>query len=427
MMVPRSGAGYGLPSTSLAPQAPGWLAWSQLLCCKVLALAVLVGLALPPSWARSQATAHRSFSIDADRGTNRDDCSFRIRANLNSTEAARNYRVSCPEANIAWPPAGSWNQSYDNLAFDVDITNYPGSNWLPLLLYADAQLVGMQIIATPAPQHVGQFRARTLWPFPGPRDLTLRVLTPEGPVDMVGNSTLPDQGLLPDVKVHNLQFWNLTDPFATVAVPAGQVRPVVDRVNDYLYSHLNDDSIDAIFGQCPTDTHTQFRYAGLDNMTINANCVDMTTWSGNSNNCGTLYQTCINAIFGQVIAADPTLELIHIVFVDNYGSNLCSNAGSGGTHRLVTDYDGSDPDPANHGYMILIEDQFPSNPDAFARLLAHEVGHTYLGGHTNNGDPCPGNPLSRNLRCSNTGRLINAGQCQNAANNTNLRYQDQND
>ncbi len=390
----------------------------------IAALATCVALALP-TVADTQTTSRRDFTVDASSTDVRNDCTFSIEAGAGSDEA-RVFRVGCVEANIVWPPAGGWTQSYDNLAFGVDVINHAGSESVTILTFADALLVGAQTISTPAPQLQGELRARTLWPFPGTFDVSIRYFTPDGPVDAVGDSILPDQGLFGGVKVHNLQFWNLTDPFATVDVPVGEVRRVVDRVNDYVYSHLNDDSIDAIYGQCPTSSHSQFRFAGLGDMTINANCVDMTTWTGSANNCGAMYQTCINAIFAQVLAADANLTQLHIVFVDNYGSTLCSNAGSSGTHRLITNYNGSDPDPANHGYMILIEDQVTANADFMARLLAHEVGHTYLGGHTNNNNTCPGTPPTRNLMCRNTGRLINSTQCQSAAANTNLRYQDQN-
>lgn len=389
-----------------------------------LALAAALGLAAA---AAAQTATRQAFRVGAGSDEVRYDCRYRAVAGA-GTEQARSFKVGCVYADVVWPPEDSWSQSYDNLAFAVDVTNHSGSESLFLLSYADETLVGADFVATPAPGHAGQSRARTLWPFPGPSDFRIRYWTADGPIDAVGDPTRADQRLLGSVKVHNLRFWNLSDAVGTVAVPAIQVQPVVDRLNDYVYNAVTDDSVDAVYGQCPSATHTQFRYTGIGNMAINVtpSCVDMTTWTGNANTCAARYQACINAIFAQVLAADPTLEQIHVVFVDNYGSNLCGNNVSTGTHRLVANYNAADPDPANHGYMILIEDGVPANPDALARLLAHEVGHTYLGGHTNNNNPCPPPTTTRNVMCSNTGRLINATQCQSAASNTNLRYQDQN-
>lgn len=392
----------------------------------IVAAACIAGATVLP--ANAQTTSGTALALDAGSGSVERDCSFRVVTGPGGTLTAGAFRVGCVVARIDWPPSDGWMQSYDNLAFDVDVINLTGAETLVAVLEADGAIAGAAVIDTPEPDFVGSFTQRTAWPFPGTSDLTVRYLTTDGLVDAVGDAELEDQGLITTVKVHNVRFWNLSDAVATTAVPVAALQASVDRLNDYVYTTF-DDSIDAIYGQCPTETHTQFRFAGLGAMTLNVtpSCVDMTTWNASqSGTCGARYQACINAIFAQAIAADPDLDALHIGLVDNYGSSFCGNNGSGGAHRLVTGYDGSDPDPANHGYMILLEDQSAANPDFLARLLAHEIGHTYLGGHTNMNVSCPGSPNSRNLMCSNTGRLINAGQCTTAMNNTNLRYRDQN-
>jgi hypothetical protein len=74
-------------------------------------------------------------------------------------------------------------------------------------------------------------------------------------------------------------------------------------------------------------------------------------------------------------------------------------------------------------YSITIRDDWEGSADLDA-LLAHELGHTYVGGHTNDTSDCTVPRVNRNLMCSNVGRVMNAAQCASAA--ASNRYQDRN-
>ncbi|MEL7372092.1 MAG: hypothetical protein AAFN74_24415, partial [Myxococcota bacterium] len=115
---------------------------------------------------------------------------------------------------------------------------------------------------------------------------------------------------------------------------------------------------------------------------------------------------CINEFYSNY-QNDPAN--VHVVYIKR---NQIS--GWAGAHMKSGD-----------SYSITIRDDWENSADLDA-LLAHELGHTYVGGHTNDdaGSNCGGSRANRNLMCSNVGRIMNATQC-NAAESSN-RYEDRN-
>jgi len=159
-------------------------------------------------------------------------------------------------------------------------------------------------------------------------------------------------------------------------------------------------NVDGIFAEnCPTLTKTQWRFAGVGTMQISDACMDMV--ASGSTNAG-----CINEFYSNY-QNDPAN--VHVVYIKR---NQIS--GWAGAHMKSGD-----------SYSITIRDDWESSADLDA-LLAHELGHTYVGGHTNDdaGSNCGGPRANRNLMCSNVGRIMNATQC-NAAESSN-RYEDRN-
>jgi len=174
-------------------------------------------------------------------------------------------------ATVTWPTGANWSQSYDNLAFDVELINTLQTPSVHPMLYADETKVGYASVATPAPDYEGQFARRTMWPYPGYRDLEIRYPY-NGQIWTAG--ALNNQRLLPDVKVHELRFWNLSDADGdSVSVTDSPINQVVDRLNDYGYS-VGDNSVDAVYGQCPNNGQAQFRKIGaIQPMFVNDDCV----------------------------------------------------------------------------------------------------------------------------------------------------------
>ncbi|MDD9944166.1 MAG: hypothetical protein OXU20_24190 [Myxococcales bacterium] len=333
-------------------------------------------------------------------------------------------------ATVAWPASANASQSYDNLAFNVELVNTLQTPTVHPMLYADETKVGHASVATPAPDYEGQLARRTMWPYPGYRDLEVRYGY-AGQIWTAG--VLNNQRLLPNVKVHELRFWNLSDADGdSVSVANAPINQVVDRLNDYVYG-VGDNSVDAIYGQCPNNGQAQFRKIGnIQPMFVNGDCVDTSDWNTShpelppDSICAVFRESCTNKIFDQVLDADPNLQRLHIVFVEELN---CGTTQWGGAHLLGDDYSANSTDPEDKPYMIAIEASNTANLDGLTRLLAHEIGHTYLGGHVNDDSPelcSTGSSTTNNVMCRGTGRQLLASQCQNAADNDDIRYRDHN-
>jgi hypothetical protein len=206
------------------------------------------------------------------------------------------------------------------------------------------------------------------------------------------------------VKVHTIKFWNSTDPSGSnTSLWGSALAAVVDRLTPPIPDSASN-TIDGIYASsCPVSTKTQWRYAGLGRINFTANCSNIALLQGPG---ACLPQVCLDQVWN-AIQGDP--NNVHVVIVDNIG---CGWAGlhwtSGGK------------------YMIMVEDNSFSNEEFATALLGHELGHTYAGGHVGADAGSCGDPtrFTRNLMCSNVGRLMTATQCENAR--TSNRYVNRN-
>lgn len=299
---------------------------------------------------------------------------------------------------VLWPTQANWSQSYDNLRFQIAVENHFGEPSASLIAGADGTKVGNAIVATPAPGHTGTWHARMMWPFPGKKQLQLHYVHEGETYATWGEPTLDAQGLLPDVKVHTIKFWNAVSPSMSTSVSTAISRQLVDDLNAALPTRMT--NVDGIYAEnCGVGTKTQWRFAGVDTMNISDACMDMVA-------SGTTNASCINEFYNHY-SGDP--DNVHVVYIK-------SNQGTGwaGAHLI-----------SGAAYSITIREDWENNGDLDA-LLAHELGHTYVGGHTNDqpGVDCSLSRANRNLMCSNVGRVMNATQCTNAENSN--RYQDRN-
>lgn len=322
----------------------------------------------------------------------------RIDARTPLSEAELNSVVGGVSADVQWPGGGPWYQSYDNLRFDVDIENHFGTSSITMLTYANNTKVGYGTVSTPAPNHLGSYHQRYDWPFPGQHDLQIKYVHEGEIYDAAGDSSLPGQSLHPDVKVHTIKFWNATSPSMSTSISPSISRGLVDSLAAAIPNRMT--NVDGIFAEnCATLTKTQWRFAGVGTMEISDDCMDMVA-SGRSNN------SCRGEFYSNY---DDDPANVHVVFIKRNQGN-----GWAGAHLI-----------SGNSYSITIRDDWENHADLDA-LLAHELGHTYIGGHTNE-DPsanCGGPRADRNVMCSNVGRIMSAAQC-NAAESSN-RYQDRN-
>jgi hypothetical protein len=223
-------------------------------------------------------------------------------------------------------------------------------------------------------------------------------------VNAAGNSTLASQYLLDTVKVHTIKFWNSSDPSgASTNMWEGALRAVVDRLDPAIPNSASN-TIDGLYASsCPVSTKTQWRYAGLGNINFTNNCSNIALLQ-QSGDCTP--DVCRDEIWNR-IQNDP--NNVHVVIVDNIG------CGWAGLHSR-----------ADGKYMILVEDNSFSNEEFATALLGHELGHTYVGGHVDSPADACSDPtrFTRNMMCSNTGRLMTATQCDNAR--LSSRYVDRN-
>lgn len=300
---------------------------------------------------------------------------------------------------VVWPPSPDWNQSYDNLRFQIAVQNHFGTNSASLIAGANGTKVGQAIVATPGPGHTGTWHARMDWPFPGKKQLQLRYVNPQGQTfSTYDQPTLDGQALHGGVKVHTVKFWNAVSPSMSTYVSPAISKALVDNLNAAIPTRTT--NVDGIYAEsCGTWTKTQWRFAGVDTLTISDTCMDMVA------NGGT-YAGCLNE-FNNSYSADT--DNVHVVYIKTNQSN-----GAAGAHWR-----------SGSAYSITIRDDWEGNADLDA-LLAHELGHTYVGGHTNGqaGANCGGTRVNRNLMCDNVGRVMNATQCSAAV--TSNRYTDRN-
>lgn len=313
-------------------------------------------------------------------------------------DATKAAIVGGVSANVQWPAGHPWGQSYDNLRFDIEIDNAFGTPSASVQAYADATKVGYATVSTPGPSHNGRWHARMDWPVPGQKDLQITYVHDGKTYNAEGSSLLPDQYLLPDVKVHTVKFWNATSPSMSTNVSSSISRALVDNHNAAIPDR--DTNIDGIFAEnCPVSTKTQWRFAGVGTMQISDDCMDMVA-SGRSN------ASCRSEFYANY-SGDPAN--VHVVYIKRNQIN-----GWAGAHSK-----------SGSTYSITIRDDWAGNGDLDA-LLAHELGHTYVGGHVNDTalDNCGNSRTNRNLMCSNVGRIMVGSQCTTARNSS--RYQDRN-
>ena len=294
--------------------------------------------------------------------------------------------------DIKWPTEGPWYQSYDNLRFNIDIVNHFGTPNAIVTAWADSSKVGYEIVSTPGPTYTGTLHRRFDWPFPGPRDLQLKYFHDNQFYLTVNENTLTGQYLLGSVKVHTVKFWNATSPSMSTNVPGSISKALIDNNNKSIPDRMT--NVDGIYAEnCGVETKTQWRYAGTGTMQISDTCMDMMA------NGGT-YAGCLDE-FNNHYATDT--NNVHVVWIKSNQSS-----GAAGAHWK----NGSK-------YMITLRDDWATNPDLDA-LLAHEFGHTYVGGHSNDIYDCTIGRADRNLMCDNVGRVMDGAQC--ASGETSNRY-----
>jgi hypothetical protein len=299
---------------------------------------------------------------------------------------------------VLWPAQANWSQSYDNLRFQIAVENHYGEPTSSLIAGADGSKVGYATVATPAPNHTGSWHARMMWPFPGKKQLQLLYVHDGQTFDTEGQPTLNDQGLLPDVKVHTVKFWNAVSPSMSTSVSTAISQGLVDDLNAAIPTRMT--SVDGIYAEsCGVSTKTQWRFVSAGTMNISDDCMDMVA-------SGSTYSSCLNEFYSKY-SNDP--GNVHVVYIKRNQSS-----GAAGAHFK-----------SGSAYSITIRDDWENNADLDA-LLAHELGHTYVGGHTDGqpGIDCSLPRADRNLMCPTVGRVMNATQCT-AAENSN-RYQDKN-
>jgi hypothetical protein len=300
--------------------------------------------------------------------------------------------------DVLWPTQANWSQSYDNLRFQIAVENHFGEPTSTLIAGADGTKAGYATVSTPAPDHTGSWHARMMWPFPGKKQLQLLYVHEGETFATYGESTLDDQGLLPDVKVHTVKFWNAVSPSMSTSVSTDISKGLVDNLNATIPTRMT--NVDGIYAEnCAVATKTQWRFVSAGTMNISDECMDMVA-SGSTNG------SCINEFYDNY---DDDPGNVHVVYIKRNQNN-----GWAGAHVKN-----------GAAYSITIRDDWEGNANLDA-LLAHELGHTYVGGHTNDqpGVDCSLPVADRNLMCSNVGRVMNSTQCTTAE--TSNRYQDQN-
>ena len=299
--------------------------------------------------------------------------------------------------DMQWPAGEPWGQSYDNLRFQVGITNGFGTPNATIITFADNSKVGYERVSTVGPGNTGTLHRRFDWTFPGQKDLNLQYVYDGQYYDALGEPTLANQYLLSGVKVHQVKFWNASSPSMSTSVPAQVGRGLVDNYAAAIPTRNT--NVDGIYAEnCSVGNKTQWRYAGTGTATLSDACIDM-------NASGSGYSDCLDE-FNANYAADT--DTVHVVWVKSNAS-----AGHAGVHWQ----------PPGGSYMITMREDWESNSDVDA-LLAHELGHIYIGGHTNASENCNLARTDRNVMCSNVGRVMNATQCTLAE--ASSLYQDHN-
>jgi hypothetical protein len=300
--------------------------------------------------------------------------------------------------DVLWPTQANWSQSYDNLRFQIAVENHYGEPTSSLIAGADGSKVGYATVATPAPNHTGSWHTRMMWPFPGKKQLQLLYVHDGQTFEAYGEPTLNDQGLLPNVKVHTVKFWNAVSPSMSTNVSTAISQGLVDNLNAAIPTRMT--NVDGIYAEsCDVSTKTQWRFVSAGTMNISDRCMDMVA-SGSTN------ASCVNELYSKY-SNDP--GNVHVVYIKRNEIN-----GWAGAHFK-----------SGAAYSITIRDDWENNADLDA-LLAHELGHTHMGGHTNGlpGIDCNLPRADRNLMCSNVGRIMNATQCATAE--ASNRYPDKN-
>jgi len=294
------------------------------------------------------------------------------------------------QADVQWPTSNSWAQSYDNLRFDIAVTNGFGTSSANLLMYADSSKIATQTVSTPASGFTGRWHQRVSWPLNGAYDLQIKYVDPNNGsfVNALGTSSRLDQRLLSTIKVHKLQFWNTRSPSKQTNVSAALLSNLVDGTDPAIPDRNT--NLDGIFAHsCPSSTKTQWRYFSTIVASVSDACIDMVA-SGRSNS------SCRDEFYQLY---DDAPDRVHVVFVK---SN--ERADWAGAHVRV-----------GNSYAITVREDWATNPDLDA-LLAHALGHNYIGDDVTSN--CSGPRATRNVMCQGLGRVMTSEQCEAARTST---------
>lgn len=347
-------------------------------------------------------------------------------------------------------PQGPRNSALDNLDFQYNFNNQIlATDNVNLRIMAEGTKTAQATVTTTgAPNYLGTWQTRTDWPYPGGRSVTLEAYNPIDEMWWASHTDANLHSVDANVKVHEIKFWNLRDQFNFTSVAGWQAEQLVDRLNTITYDPQTTDSIDAVFDQCSTGfQQQQFRYTGIDtiDLTVTPSCIVMFPQGFDCVTTGPSL-LCHDQIFDRILEDDPNLEKIHITFT---GNNPCSAGGWNSLGRACP----ADPNtqctapgtsnnccnnwsPTNayqNQYWMMAQSSFIADPYTMTIILAHEIGHFWLG-HVDDNEPWDTNPAcaspgaasADNLMCQNGGRLLNSSQCSTMYNTSLLRATDNN-
>lgn len=228
----------------------------------------------------------------------------------------------------------------------------------------------------------------------------------------------------PAVKVSKIWFHNTFDGSESTSVSPSQVKELVDNTeNNYRLKTLNGgvpnllihatNSVDAVMDQC-VGSRFQFRQHKLDSVELNT----IRPVTPDSNDSSENYDAYIDAtgIEDYLDVNDPEsgAQYLHVFFVKAIDWDDDGNGVPEGTADGYAPWQGS-PHPNIHA--ILIRENL--SPFIMSTVLAHEIGHHYMGiGHVNASDCSVANYhpqlVSLNpLMCPTpgAGRLMSANEC----------------